>query len=54
MPTPTTDTAPTLEVLLQILSRLEENQARLEQKVDELIKLTENRLPTEFHKFAHT
>ena len=54
MNTPTTDTSPMLERLLEILSRLEENQARLEQKVDALTKLTEERLPTGFQKFAHT
>ena len=54
MTTPTIDTTLALERLLEILSRLEENQARLEQKVDELTKLTEDRLPTGFQKFAHT
>ena len=61
MPIPTAEPPVTPEdserspdLLLAVLSRLEANQARLELKIDELIKLTETRLPTEFRKFAHT
>lgn len=60
MPIPTTETPiahdseRSPDLLLAVLSRLEANQARLELKIDELIKLTETRLPTEFRKFAHT